>query len=231
MDKLMVTLVYNATSLGPPRTSCEPARGHSTTRRAAVEENSKVQPKSVTRQLWEEARGGDSAAYERLFALHADRLLVFTRARLGSSLRGKVDAEDILQDAYVAAHKSFREFEYVDDGAFLRWMCRIVDNRLRDMHDYYAAKKRRPVDRPYSPPTGPLTALKRAETSQLVEQALLALSPEHRQVLLLRYFEGLSAEEVGQRMERSAGAVRNLAARALVELGRKLQAEGEVRHD
>ncbi len=41
-------------------------------------------------------------------------------------------------------------------------------------------------------------------------------------MLLLRYFEGLSAEEAGQRMNRTAGAIRNLAARALVELGKQL---------
>ena len=45
---------------------------------------------------------------------------------------------------------------------------------------------------------------------------------EDRQVLLLRFFEGLSAEETGQRLARTAGAVRKLTARALVELGRQL---------
>ena len=48
------------------------------------------------------------------------------------------------------------------------------------------------------------------------------LGEDHRQVVLLRYFEGLSAEETGLAMGRSAGAVRKLAARALAELGEKL---------
>lgn len=178
---------------------------------------------SVTKKLWREAKAGDSAAYEQLFAHHVDRLLVFARTRLGGALREKLEPEDILQDAYVAALKSFDTFEYTDDGAFLRWMCRIIDNRLRDAHDHFGARKRQPVALPKSAPTGPVTALGRAENQRRIEQALAQLGAEHREVLLLRYFQGLSAEEAGERMERSAGAIRNLAARALVELGKLLQ--------
>lgn len=181
-----------------------------------------MEPESITRRLWRQAKAGDRSAFEQLFALHADRLLVFVRARLGSALREKIDAEDVLQEAFLAALKSFDDFEYTDDGAFLRWMCRIIDHRLRDAHDYFAAKKRQAVALPKSAPTGPVTALGRAENRRQVETALAELSDEHREVLLLRYFEGLSAEETGQRMNRTAGAIRNLAARALVELGRRM---------
>jgi RNA polymerase sigma-70 factor (ECF subfamily) len=157
-----------------------------------------------------------------LFARHADRLLVYVRARLGAALREKLEAEDILQEAFLAALKSFESFEYTDDGAFLRWMCRIIENRQRDAHDHFAARKRQQVFLPKSAPTGPLTALGRAENSERMERALSELSPEHREVLLLRYFEGLTAEEAGERMHRSAGAIRSLSARALVELGKRL---------
>ena len=94
--------------------------------------------------LWRQAKAGDQSAYERLFSLHADRVLVFIRARLGK-LRAKIEPEDVLQDAYLSAHRSFADFEYTDDGAFLKWLCRIIDNRLRDSHDYFTAKKRQEV--------------------------------------------------------------------------------------
>jgi RNA polymerase sigma-70 factor (ECF subfamily) len=180
-----------------------------------------VEPESITRVLWRQAKAGDQSAYERLFSLHADRVLVFIRARLGK-LREKIEPEDVLQDTYLSAHRSFADFEYTDDGAFLRWLCRIIDNRLRDAHDYFTAKKRREVPVPRSALTGPVTALNRVENRERVESALRHLSDEHREVLLLRYFGGLSAEETGERMNRSAGAVRNLAARALVELGKHI---------
>jgi RNA polymerase sigma-70 factor (ECF subfamily) len=176
----------------------------------------------VTKVLWEKARAGDRKAYDQLFALHSDRALMFVRARLGPVLRGKVESMDVLQDAYLAAHRDFERFEYTDEGAFLRWLCRIIENRIRDGDDYFAALKRQPVALPRSDPTGPSTLLDRAEHRRKVADALDELSEDHRQVLLLRYFEGLSAEETGTLMGRSAGAVRNLTARALAELGERL---------
>jgi RNA polymerase sigma-70 factor, ECF subfamily len=175
-----------------------------------------------TRDLWHQARAGDRAAYDRLFARHADRALLFIQARLGPKLREKVEGCDVLQDAYLAAHRAFADFEYTDDGAFLRWLCRIIENRIRDLGDQFGAHKRQPVELPHSDPTGPSTALDRAEHRAVVARALDRLDGDYRQVLLLRYFEGLSAEEAGRRMGRSAGAVRKLTARALAELGKHL---------
>jgi RNA polymerase sigma-70 factor (ECF subfamily) len=175
-----------------------------------------------TKILWERARAGDREAYDRLFSLHADRALLFIRARLGPKLREKVESGDVLQEAYLAAHEAFASFEYADDGAFLRWLCRIIENRIRDFRDYFEARKRQPAKLPQSNPTGPITALDRAEHRETVARALDRLSEDHRQVLLLRYFEGLSAEETARLMGRSAGAVRKLTARALAELGKQL---------
>ncbi len=176
----------------------------------------------ITRELWKQARAGDRAAYDRLFALHADRALMFVRARLGPALRAKVESVDILQDAYLAAHKDFEQFDLTEDGAFLRWICRIIENRIRDGDAYFGALKRQVVELPKSLPPGPSTLLDRAEHRVKVAEALDRLSEDHRQVLLLRYFEGLSAEETGQLMNRSAGAIRSLTARALDELGHLL---------
>ncbi|MBI3866759.1 MAG: sigma-70 family RNA polymerase sigma factor [Planctomycetia bacterium] len=177
---------------------------------------------SVTHTLWRQARAGDRAAYDRLFGLHADRALMFIRARLGTRLREKVESQDVLQDAYLAAHQAFATFEYADEGAFTRWICRIIDNRIRDLGDHFGALKRQAVELPHSDPTGPVTAADRAEHRAKVCTAIDALEEDHRQVLLLRFFEGLSAEDTGRRMNRSAGAVRKLAARALAELGKQL---------
>jgi RNA polymerase sigma-70 factor (ECF subfamily) len=177
---------------------------------------------SLTKTLCDEARAGDRYAYDRLFGLHVDRALLYIRARLGPKLRDQLESVDVLQEAYLAAHQAFERFEYVDEGAFLRWLCRIIDNRIRDLGDHFAARKRQPVEVPRSNPTGPGTHLDRAEHREKIARALDALSDDHRAVLLLRFFEGLSAEATGERMDRSAGAVRKLTARALTELGKQL---------
>jgi RNA polymerase sigma-70 factor (ECF subfamily) len=151
--------------------------------------------------------------------LYSERSLLFIRARLGPKLRATADSQDLLQDAYLAAHRDFDQFQYTDEDSFRRWLCRIIENRIRDLNDYTGARKRQPVAIPESDSTGPSTALDRAEHREKVLRALDRLSDDHRQVLLLRYFESLTAGEAGQRMARSAGAVRKLTARALAELG------------
>jgi len=178
---------------------------------------------SITRILCDQAQAGSREAYDRLFALHADRALLFIRARLGRKLRECVESQDVLQDAYLAAHQAFPQFEYTDEGAFTRWLCRIIEHRLCDLGDHFGALKRQAVEVPQSNPTGPWTAVDRAEHRERVARAMDSLSDDHRQVLLLRFFEGLSAEETGARMQRSAGAIRKLTARALAELGREFQ--------
>src|SRR5262249_34391259 len=144
---------------------------------------------SITRTLWRKARAGDMSAYDRLFALHADRAVLFIRARLGPRLRASVESVDILQDAYLAAHAGVGRFDYPegDDGAFLRWLFRIIENRLRDLNDRVSAKKRQPVDLPtLDPATGPVTAAERAERREALVRALDALEDDHRRVILLR---------------------------------------------
>jgi RNA polymerase sigma-70 factor (ECF subfamily) len=178
---------------------------------------------ATSRILWQKARDGDRAAYDRLFSTHADRALLYIRARLGPTLRSSIESTDVLQDAYLAAHRDFDKFVFTDDGAFIRWLCRIIENRLRDLSDYHGAKKRQPAVIPMpAPATGPSTVADRAERREVLIRALDTLSDDHRTVLLLRYFEGLSAEEAGWRMGRTAGAIRKLTARALAELGTKL---------
>ncbi|MEM7234391.1 MAG: RNA polymerase sigma factor [Planctomycetota bacterium] len=62
---------------------------------------------------------------------------------------------------------------------------------------------------------GPATRVERNEESDRLLEAFLRLSGEHRRVLGFRQFEGLSAEETGQRMGRSASAVHSMYRRAL----------------
>lgn len=186
-------------------------------------------PESITHELWRRAKSGDQAAFDELFAIHTERLLVFIGAKLGSRLRERIEPQDVLQDAYVAALQGFEQFVYTDDGAFLKWMCRIIDNRVRDANDYFTAAKRQVQVLPQSAHTGPVTAMARAEGLERLQAGLGKLSDEHREVILLRYFQGVSTEEAAVQMQRSPGAIRNLLSRALVELGKQMQTIEESR--
>lgn len=173
-------------------------------------------------KLLQRARDGDRSAYNSLFALHKDRAMFFIRARLGPALRQKVESQDVLQDAYQMAHRDFDKLRGADEKEFQGWLYGIIDNRLKDLAGYFGAKKRQPVELPVSDPTGPFTAADRAEHREKVARALDALTEDYREVLIHRFFVGLTAEETGELMGRTAGAVRKLSARALVELEKHL---------
>ena len=182
-----------------------------------------MRPKTLT-EVAQLAAAGDS--FDRCLANFLDEFYA-TPAAAALSPTPELLAPQLgelgrVQDAYLAAHQAFGEFTYTDDGAFTKWLCRIIDHRLCDLGDRFAALKRQPVELPRADASGPITKLDRAEHRERLSNALDQLSEDHRQVLLLRYFEGLGAEEAGQKLQRSAGAVRNLTARALVELGKIL---------
>ena len=70
------------------------------------------------------------------------------------------------------------------------------------------AAKRQAVPLPASDPTGPVTALDRKFDRERLLAALDHLEADQRAALLLKYFEGRSADEMGERLGRSAGAAR-----------------------
>ena len=125
--------------------------------------------------------------------------------------------------------EEFAGFLYIRDNpkgvVFERWRhihgCGRFFNASRDtVSDKFIAVYK--ADEPQPDLSGPITRLDRAEHRERVARALENLAEDHRQVLLLRFFEGLSAEEAGEKLSRSATAVRSLTARALVELGKNL---------
>lgn len=188
----------------------------------------------VTGALVLRARAGDREAYDRLFALTADRVLLYVRMRLGEGLRRELESMDVLQEAYAEALRSLGDFDRGDDGAFARWLCRIAENRIRDLADRHGAAKRRPpggvrpvtevLDRVRASGTGPVTCAARAEKRACLERAVGALGDEERQAILLRYFQDRTVEEMGEVMGKSPSAVRRLLGRAIARLGDELKA-------
>jgi RNA polymerase sigma-70 factor (ECF subfamily) len=147
---------------------------------------------------------------------------------MGSELRSKLESMDLVQDTLMCALKDLGDFTYRDEGDFLRWLSRIVENRLRDNADKLHADKRDirkevrldnkertagPID-----VTTPSVIMSRKEEMDKLEKAIDALKPEHREVIVLKRLEGLSYKEIGERLGKSADAVGMLLSRAMVSL-------------
>jgi RNA polymerase sigma-70 factor, ECF subfamily len=191
---------------------------------------------AITRKLVAAAKSGDRQAYDLLFAQAAERALVYIRLRLGPVMREQVDSLDVLQDAYLEAHRGFDSFEFRGDGSFARWLCRIIENRIRGLADHHGARKRRAegVKLPVSDlvelarsRTGPATAAMQREERKEIGLAIGRLEEEERHAVLLRFFSDFSIEEVATSLGRSPTATRRVLARATLHLGELLDAYGE----
>jgi RNA polymerase sigma-70 factor (ECF subfamily) len=162
---------------------------------------------------------------------------------MGRELRFKLESMDLVQDTLMCALRDLGDFTYRDEGDFLRWLSRIVENRLRDNVDKLHADKRDirkevrldneeqttgsglvrtagPID-----VTTPSVIISRKEEMDKLEKAIDALKPEYREVIVLKRLEGLSYKEIGERLGKSADAIGMLLSRAMVSLTRVFESD------
>ena len=170
-----------------------------------------------------QARAGDRAALETLYARYAERLERRVEARMGVELRTRLEPRDVVQETFAQALASLERFEWRGEGSFFRWLSAVAENVLR-----MAAreKRRRPAIRLEDDVVrGSATASKaavREERFARLQSAFDALTPAQREVLHLMRIRGLQIREIAARLGRSEGAVKQLAFRGLAALRERL---------
>ena len=182
---------------------------------------------SESSALLRRAREGSATALNDLLTRNAGRLLAFIRLRLGHSLRAHLESHDILNATLLNAFKRIDQFEGRGDGRLMAWLAPIAMNEIRDQAAYHG-RQRRDAARVVDVDDGldglaaelhsQISCIILDEQTERLEQAIEALRPEHREVILLRKFEELSFTEIGERLGKSPDACRMLLARALTAL-------------
>jgi len=182
-----------------------------------------------TALLVSRAQEGDKAAAGRLLQRAMGRVRLFVRLRLGPRLRTQAETDDVLQDACLEALRALPGYRYRGEGSFTRWLCQIVENRLRGLADHHGAQKRTPPGQresltglPLHGHAGPETEAHQREDTQALLGAVDALEDGQREVLLLRFFQGRTIEDVAGLTGRSPTSVRRLLGSACLALGRRL---------
>src|SRR5881396_3242395 len=135
-------------------------------------------------------------------------------------LRNEEDAQDVVQEAYLRAFKSFGGFHGSNGRA---WLLTIVRNT-----SYTLLKKNKAVDltTPFDEEVratghesaGPVTILEHAEDTELIRGAVDELPAEFREILILRHQEDLSYKEIGEILKVPTGTVMSRLARARARL-------------
>lgn len=183
-------------------------------------------------------RAGDVQAREQLFSHYRAYLHLLAQAQVGRHLRAKCSPSDLVQQTLLEAHRDFAAFQGTHEAELLAWLRRILAHNVYNQARHFATRQRdaaREVSleqvqagveqssvalgRCLAADTpSPSQAACQRETAAHLAAALARLPDDYQTVLYLRIFEELSAEEIGQRMSRSAGAVRMLQMRALTAL-------------
>jgi RNA polymerase sigma-70 factor (ECF subfamily) len=185
-----------------------------------------------TLEILRRIRADDERGWDELYRRYHDPLLFAVRARMGPRLRAALESEDVFQSVALAALRALPRFEYRGPGSLLRYLRRLVANKIRDRADSVRAQKRRgavPLDEVHSAEiaaSAPPPAYAAGERYERLERCLAQLPPDFREVILLRKVDGLSSREAAQRLGRSDEATRKLYSRALARLS-ALMAEYE----
>jgi len=189
-----------------------------------------------TRHLVVLAKGGDKSALNQLYSVYAERVRWIVRFRMSKELRSKLESMDLVQETLIHAFRGLGEFTYSNEGDFVRWLSRIAENELRGslkkLHAYkrdirkevrldtFGSSTEGGYVKPNVPiqTTTPSVILSGKEDLAKLEKAIDELKPEYKEAIILTKIEGLSYQEIGQRLGKSSDAVRMLATRAMAEL-------------
>jgi len=170
-------------------------------------------------EVIEACQRGEREAFAALFEAHKDRVYSIALRYSGN----RTAAMDIAQDSFLKLLSRIQEFR--GKARFETWLFRVVVNSCLD----YRRGLRRAL--PFAAGmldalrAGPDTVLHRlvhSEVCETVQQGIAALPPQQRIVVVLRYTEGLSYEEIGAVVGCSAGTVASRLSRAHKTLERRL---------
>jgi RNA polymerase sigma-70 factor (ECF subfamily) len=178
-------------------------------------------------QLIDEALEGDTAAFGQLVQKHQDRLYNTLVHVVGC----RVEAEDVVQDAFVQAFLKLRSFQR--NSAFYTWLYRIafnaaVSRRRRKRVEFSVEQGREQTGtEPLDDGEAPSERLERQERARQVRTALATLTEEHRAILVLREMEGCCYETIADVLKLPVGTVRSRLHRARLQLREQLKEEFE----
>jgi RNA polymerase sigma-70 factor (ECF subfamily) len=181
-----------------------------------------------------EARDGSFSALGHLLDHYRDYLLRVANEELQSDLVPKVAPSDLVQETFLQAARDFRRFAGQGEAALRAWLRQILIHNLSDARRSFLGTQRRDLSRETGLHgsgrgftlavdiegclSGPGKGNAGTDNRLAVQAALARLSEVDRQVITLRTFEGLTFEQVGAAIGRSAEASRKLWSRAIDKL-------------
>jgi RNA polymerase sigma-70 factor (ECF subfamily) len=183
------------------------------------------------------ARAGSREALGNALEQCRRYLLGIAEKELDADLRAKGGASDLVQETFVDAHRLFGRFEGKTEPELLAWLRQMLLFNVAGFTRQFRTGKRdagREATRKENSTAGgasqlpadcgtPSAVVRGVEESLALENALSKLPADYREVLRWRYQDDLTFEEIGQRLGRTANAVRKLWVRAIHQLQQEMK--------
>lgn len=169
-------------------------------------------------ELLARAAAGDPAAWGTLLTVHQERLARIVAFRMDPRLRGRIDAADVVQDAFVEASAHREAYFLAPTPPLFLWLRGVIKNKLLEIHRHHLGTHMRDAKRECplhvsagtgdasavlcahltAGLTGPSVAAVRNEVKARLAEALDGMDPADCEVLVMRHFEQLTNAEAAQ---------------------------------
>jgi RNA polymerase sigma-70 factor (ECF subfamily) len=192
----------------------------------------------LTARRIERAMAGDKEAWGALLAEHRERLRRMVALRLDHRLQGRIDASDVIQDAFIDASHCLAEYVQNPVLPFFLWLRYLTGIRLAKLHRHHLGTQMRDAGREVSlyrgmmPETSsaalaaqllgrenrPSELAMRAELKLQLQEAMDTMERLDREIIALRNFEQLTNAEAARLLEITEAAASKRYIRALERL-------------
>jgi RNA polymerase sigma-70 factor (ECF subfamily) len=184
------------------------------------------------RHMIEKARDGDLSAFDSLIRRYEDQVFSVAFRLVGN----EDDAADVAQEVFLACFRHLKS--YRGDSKLSTWLHRITVNMVKNL---WSRRKRQgsdvtasleegddpddppPIEMIADPAPNPRRLAAGSEIAEVIESKLLEIEPEFREVIVLRFVEGLSYEEIADVTKEPLGTVKSRIFRARRALKDQMQ--------
>lgn len=195
--------------------------------------------------LMGQARAGDAQSLGRLLECYRGYLTLLADREIGRRLQRKVDAADIVQEAFLEAHRQFANFQGRAEAQLTEWLrtilAGVIANTIRryfgtqardvrlelEVVEYLHQSSCQLASMAIDQESSPSAKAVRGEQTLIIADGLSRLSEDYRTVLVLRHLEGLSFNEIAAKLGRSVDSVEKLWVRGLAKLKKACSEKGD----
>jgi RNA polymerase sigma-70 factor (ECF subfamily) len=196
-----------------------------------------------TEELIQQAKGGDDSAVNQLMDRHRNSIRQLVRMRLDQKIQKRIDVSDVVQDVLVEANRRLQRYLSDPMMPFHLWLRQIAKDRIIDAHRRHRVSAKRSVDREQQmvaprgydqssiqlasmlgdPRLTPAAAALQKEMARQVEVAISKLDEKDCEIIVMRHYEHLSNQEIGQLLSLTEPAASMRYLRAIRRLKKILQ--------